>query len=248
MNDQYDFYREKLFSNPKYLGCFYDDLNNRLLDEYYGRTTLQDCAKKAMEGDYAFIGVQDLQNGTAECWATNNIVRATSKKRVSVDTKDFMKTKCLNWNGSAVGGKGVNALYRIRPYTAPKQPLYHDYGPSSKISNLSNKELQDIIKELHDRSKSTVFHLGCYKDKESDRALPIAKGRTKTWYECGDIARKMNKPYFGLQYRHRNPDAQCWVGSDYKQAVKHGKADNCTTYGVSITGEDFSNALYKIGI
>ena len=99
--------------------------------------------------------------------------------------------------------------------------------------------------------------LGCYKDNDRDRALPIdyANFRSqinwkewpqlKTVQQCAQVAVNKGYEYFAVQFY-----GVCYTGNDASQTYnKHGSSDKCVetdkTLGFRV-GEKYTNFVYRI--
>ena len=68
----------------------------------------------------------------------------------------------------------------------------------------------------------TANYLGCYKNKNKDRALPYkVDGRRHTTGECQAACAEQNMQYFAREWM-----GQCFC-SDDEDYDKHGKASGC---------------------
>jgi len=104
------------------------------------------------------------------------------------------------------------------------------------VSNHFKTSIQDSSgletgRILAKRSKQPTSHefnyLGCFKDKESDRALPILKGEGKSVGECNILCESFT--FFGRQHK-----GQCWCGNG--NYAKHGQKDECKCDEANVGG------------
>jgi len=75
------------------------------------------------------------------------------------------------------------------------------------------------------RDKSLPCKLGCYEDKEDDRALVIlGQNRDASLEECAEVCEGYGTKYFSRQFK-----GQCWCGDG--EYDKHGDSKKCKNCG-----------------
>jgi len=75
------------------------------------------------------------------------------------------------------------------------------------------------------RDKSLPCKLGCYEDKEDDRALDLlGKNREASLEECAELCEGHGMKYFSRQHK-----GQCWCGDG--EYDKHGSSSSCKNCG-----------------
>jgi len=87
-------------------------------------------------------------------------------------------------------------------------------------------------------SKHKPKYLGCFKDKNTDRALIDYIPTAKDYTSCSKIAIDNNYRYFGLQ-----DGKQCFVGNSGYD--KYGSSSNCKIVKSFYMGGPDVNAVYE---
>lgn len=91
----------------------------------------------------------------------------------------------------------------------------------------------------------TNQYIGCYKDTNDSRDLPLYKGKGD-YERCHVLAKKNNKRYFGLQnYQGDIDNAECWLGDSYGQFGSDSSKCDFNQDGEFFYGQNLANAVYQ---
>ena len=115
----------------------------------------------------------------------------------------------------------------------------------------SKLDYRPFVRTTLDNSKflPTFKRLGCYKDA-GWRALPHRFRKDKygtdkrfSFENCGELARKSNLRYFGLQY-----GGQCFAGNDYNRAIRLGRRPESYCSTKSFPNEEYECTTIRSGL
>jgi len=178
------------------------------------------------------IGISTTSNNLQEVFYSN------SKLPINKDVKvDFIitKRKCiLLIDGKSdiiytLAGDVISALPDATVYIC--DPFY-EMPQTIKIKDFKviNGSILTPPETIGDFKK-----IGCYRDKESSRAIPNSRGKVKSLEECYKIAvsPEIGASVFGVQ---NNGD--CYTGKNNKKSTDYGllSDDDCTSFGSNLGG------------
>lgn len=116
------------------------------------------------------------------------------------------------------------------------------------MSNLNNTTNKNVPFSVVNRSPFNSSYIGCYKDKDSEKAIPN-RGITTTINNCNELAKKAGSPYFGMQNWEKGDFASCYYGDSKLtdvQVKKHGNSSECLqSIDYNYYGKTLANAVYK---
>jgi predicted nucleic acid-binding Zn-ribbon protein len=220
----------EISSNPqdKYIGCYNDkspvteDADRAMTWNSY--TDFDTCKKYASENGYTYFGQQSAKpDGTAACLVSNDL-ETSQKYGIALKYNSIVL-----WDTKTTGENGASAILTTT-------------GSISVI----NSEGTSVFSSDNSQSQPGNY-LGCYLD-QSNRALnPFDGNQIFNLQSCQQKALDGNFSYFGLQNSTSGNNAQCGLSNDLSQALRYGKAGNCTKLSDGTwSGGAWSNAIYNV--
>jgi hypothetical protein len=188
-----------------------------------GYTDFDTCKKYATENGYTYFSQQGVTpEGTAACLVSNDLANAQKYG------KAFLYNQFPLWDSKTTGQNGASAILSI-------------IGSLSVI----NSEGTSVFSSDNSQAQPGNY-LGCYFDQSSRALNPFDSKQAFNLQTCQQKALDGNFSYFGLQNSTSGNNAQCGVSNDLSQALRYGKAGNCTKLSDGTwSGGAWSNAIYN---
>lgn len=248
---------EQLKVKPNNLGAYLLTNNSR--------------AFRKVDIDKSFVAQYAINNGykyyaisrSGDCYISESINLESSLKNAEIRYENTLE--------NYLNSKTFNTLilgYNGTVYLCNYEGSYPDANGAPDKSHYStvDKKIQ-LIKELLLTNPGSVIakegfnmgenstaincltsYIGCYKDEyASKRALPNYAGHNYNHDTCHDKAVSLGYSVFGLQDGVPN-SSQCYMGKSYDDAIQYGNVTNCKEYDGKMYGEQWSNAVYAIGV
>lgn len=195
-----------------------------------GDYTYEQCKDAAIENGYQYFALQNVNTTTSKgfCAVSNSEPSITQYGESKVASKQVPL-----WSSNTGGQPGnsviLSTIGSLNVINSSGGAIYSSPGsPNALPSN----------------------YLGCYGDN-SNRAMGLYNNGNHQYNlaQCQDIANKNGYKYFGLQDSTSGITAQCALSNDLNQAIKYGKATNCTKISDgSWSGGGWSNAVYNSNV
>ena len=188
-----------------------------------GYTDFDTCKNYATKNGYTFFSQQDVTpEGTAACLVSNDLANAQKYGEA------FLNSQFPLWDSKTTGQNGASAVLSI-------------IGSLSVI----NSEGTSVFSSDNSAAQPGNY-LGCYFDQSSRALNPFDSKQAFNLQTCQQKALDGNFSYFGLQNSTSGNNAQCGVSNDLSQALRYGKAGNCTKLSDGTwSGGAWSNAIYN---
>ena len=188
-----------------------------------GYTDFDTCKKYATENGYTYFSQQGVTpEGTAACLVSNDLANAQKYG------KAFLYNQFPLWDSKTTGQNGASAILSI-------------IGSLSVI----NSEGTSVFSSDNSQAQPGNY-FGCYFDQSSRALNPFDSKQAFNLQTCQQKALDGNFSYFGLQNSTSGNNAQCGVSNDLSQALRYGKAGNCTKLSDGTwSGGAWSNAIYN---
>lgn len=195
-----------------------------------GNFTYNDCMQTAIQQGYQFFALQNVNTNTSKGYcAVSNSEPAISQFGLAKVPNKMVALWSSNTGGQPGNSAILSTTGSLKVINSSGGAIYSSPGaPNALPSN----------------------YLGCYGDN-SNRAMGLYNNGNHQYNlaQCQDIANKNGYKYFGLQDSTSGITAQCALSNDLSQAIKYGKATNCTKISDgSWSGGGWSNAVYNSNV
>jgi len=189
-----------------------------------GYTDYETCKTYAINNGFKYFGMQDgKDDGTANCLVSNDL--ATSQ----IYGEGLVFSSQPLWSSETVDKNGITATLN-----------------TSGALSVINSESLSIFSTDNSKAQPGNY-LGCYGDSRSRAMSFLNNGKQQYSFEqCQTEAENRGYSYFGLQNSVSGTNAQCAFSNDITQALKYGKAGNCTQISDGTwSGGGWSNSIYN---
>lgn len=196
-------------------------------DQTTGQYTFEQCQQAATEEGYPYFALQDVNSSTSKgyCVVSKSLPAFTQNGSSTVSTKQKVV-----WSSNTEGQPG-----NVASLTATG---------SLQVINSSGKAMYSTPSETSTPSN----YVGCYTDQSSRAISTFANNGAQQYnlQQCQQLAQEGKYTVFGLQNSTSGTNAQCLLGNSLEEAMKYGKATNCTQLADgSWCGGGWSNAVYN---
>jgi len=194
-----------------------------------GSYTYSQCKQAAINNGYQYFALQNTNPNTSTgyCGVSNSQPAVTQFGESRIPTK-FVVT----WQSNTSGNPGNSAILTntgmLSVVNSSGEAIFSSDRMSGDVNTPSN-------------------YLGCYGDGPN-RAMSLYNNGSQQYnlQQCLQIAQQQGAKYFGLQNSTSGKTAQCGLSNDMTQALKYGRATNCTRLSDgSSSGGGWSNAVYN---